>query len=210
MLQEFERLDPLPKRIESKRLAIRQVSLLDAEEIALLHTEAYKRHLAPWSPQPLPHATEAEALEAFKEFTMLALENWQDDLDYRFSIVQKSTGKIVGVIGITNVIRGVSRAAYIGYWIGFEYLNRGYATEATVLAMQYAFECLKLHRVNLWIADDNEPSLRIAEKLGLRYEGTVKQALFLGRQWKGTLTFGMLVEEWQTRRDELQHRFHRD
>jgi [ribosomal protein S5]-alanine N-acetyltransferase len=216
MLDEFEPIEPLPNRIESKRLLLRQVRLTDAREIAELHTDAYAKHLRPWSPQAIPHENMAEAIADFENFTLLALERWEEDLDYRFAIVLKRTlynspsqGKeeskerIIGLIGVTNIIRGVSHAGFIGYWIGADHVNQGYATEATVLAMQFAFDMLRLHRVNLWIAEDNAPSLRIADKLCLRYEGTVIKALFLGGEWKDTRSFGIIVDEWRERREEL-------
>jgi RimJ/RimL family protein N-acetyltransferase len=258
MLEEFEPIESLPRSIESKRLLLRQVQLRDAREIAELHTDAYAKHLRPWSPQPMPHENLVEAIADFESFTLLALERWEDDLDYRFAIVLKDTPSnspsrgegerkevdsstsrgegerkevdsstsrgegerkevdsypslvqrerkdpIIGLIGITNIIRGVSRAGFIGYWIGADHINQGYATEATVLAMQYAFEMLGLHRINLWIATDNAPSLRIAEKLGLRYEGTIIKALYLGGQWKDTKSFAILIDEWQERREDL-------
>jgi [ribosomal protein S5]-alanine N-acetyltransferase len=203
MLEEFEPIEPLPNSMESARLLLRQVRLTDAREIAELHTDSYVNHLRPWSPQAVPHESLVEAVADFESFTLLALERWADDLDYRFVIVLKETGKIIGLIGITNIIRGVSRAGFIGYWIGADHLNKGYATEATVLAMQYAFEMLGLHRVNLWIAEDNAPSLRIVEKLGLRYEGTVVKALFLGGEWKDTKSFGIILDEWRERRMKL-------
>jgi ribosomal-protein-alanine N-acetyltransferase len=203
MLEEFEPVEDLSTSIQSDRLLLRQVRLTDAREIAELHEDAYHKHLRPWSPLAIPHENFTEALADFERFTLLALERWEDDLDYRFSIILKETGKIIGVIGITNIIRGVSRSGFIGYWIGADHLNQGYATEATVLAMQFAFELLGLHRVNLWIAPDNLPSLRIVEKLGLRYEGTVIKALYLGGEWKDTKSFGLLKEEWVERKPSL-------
>lgn len=203
MLEEYEPVEEVPRSIGSERLLLRQVRLKDAKEIAELHTDAYEKHLRPWSPQPLPHESMAEAIADFERYALLALERWEDDADYRFAIVLRSSGRIIGTIGITNIIRGVSRAAYIGYWIGADHLNKGYATEATVLAMQFAFEQLGLHRINLWIAEDNAPSLRIVEKLRLRYEGTIVKALFLGGEWKDTKSYAILHEEWLTARGEL-------
>jgi ribosomal-protein-alanine N-acetyltransferase len=216
MLEEFERVEPLPNRVESARLLLRQVRLMDAREIAELHTDAYAKHMRPWSPQPVPHENLTEAIAEFESFALLALERWEEDLDYRFAIVLKHTpsnspsrgeeeskNPIIGLVGLTNIIRGVSRSGFIGYWIGADHLNKGYATEATVLAMQFAFEVLRLHRLNVWIALDNAPSLRIAEKLGLRYEGTVIKALYLGGEWKDTKSFGITVDEWRERREEL-------
>jgi ribosomal-protein-alanine N-acetyltransferase len=87
------------------------------------------------------------------------------------------------------------------------YVNKGYATEAVVLAMEFAFDILNLHRISLWIAIGNEASLKIPEKLGLRFEGTAIRALFLGDGWKDTHIFAMTIEEWIERKMELKAKF---
>jgi [ribosomal protein S5]-alanine N-acetyltransferase len=75
-------------------------------------------------------------------------------------------------------------------------MNKGYITEAVKAIFTFAFESLRLHRLSFWIAVDNDASLRVAEKLGLRYEGTALRALHLGGRWQDTKIFAITSEEW--------------
>jgi [ribosomal protein S5]-alanine N-acetyltransferase len=206
-LSQFTPLEHLPKALESKHLIIRKYHMRDAEEFSILHDEALRHHLAPWSPEFDLERTAAESLRGAREFILTVLEKWEDQTDFRFVIEEKSSGRIVGQVGITGIIRNVNHAGFIGYWIGKDYLNKGYATEAVVTVLTFAFEFLKLHRMHLWISPDNAPSLRIAQKLELRHEGTVLRALYLGGRWQDTHSFAITSEEWEERGKSLMERF---
>ena len=206
-LDAFRTPERLPKSIQSSRIKLRQYRMDDAEEFSKLYAESFPGHLEPWSPPVKLDLTELNSRRAAREHLEAAIDFWEEGRDYRFFITRVDTGNILGQIGLTQVIRGVSQSCFIGYWIGKSFINHGYATEAVVLAMEYAFEHLKLHRVTLWIAIGNTPSLRIPKKLGLRYEGTAMTALFLGNTWRDTEIYAMTLEEWNERRDELKRSF---
>jgi ribosomal-protein-alanine N-acetyltransferase len=206
-LETFQAPERVPKSIGSARLLLRQYHSQDADEFATLFAESFEGHLEPWSPPLVLERSEAAARRAARDHISTAIDKWEEGLDYRFFITLRETGIIVGQIGLSQVIRGVSQSSFIGYWIGKTFVNQGYATEAVVLAMEFAFEHLKLHRISLWIALGNVASLRIPEKLGLRFEGTAQRALFLGREWKDTHIFAMTLEEWTTRKQELRAKF---
>jgi ribosomal-protein-alanine N-acetyltransferase len=203
MLEEFKPLDPIPLRIESPRLLLRQFEIRDAEEFYRLEEQSMKLHLAPYNPLKPKPASDAEGIRTMREMLRTTMERWDDGLDHRFAIILKSTGAIIGQIGITNIIRNVAQSAFIGYWIGKDYLNKGYATEALVLALHYAFEFARLHRISLWIVPNNAPSLRMAEKLQLRFEGTALKALHLGGKWQDTHIYAITSDEWNERKNEL-------
>src|SRR5437763_3123842 len=203
MLEEFKPIEPLPARIESERLLLRQFEVRDAEEFYKLEQQSMDSHLAPYSPVKQASGSEAEGIRTMREMIRSTNDRWDDGLDFRFVIVLKSSGAIIGQIGITNIIRNVAQSAFIGYWIGKDHINKGYATEALVLALHYAFEFLKLHRISLWIVPDNAPSLRMAEKLKLRYEGLAEQALYLGGEWKDKKIYAITTREWNKRKEEL-------
>ena len=203
MLEQYRPIKPLPSLIESRRLILRAFERRDAEEFYRLETESLKVHLAEYSPRCPEATTDLEGIRTMRELLRQASERWEDGLDHRFAIILKETGAIVGQIGITNIIRNVAQSAFIGYWIGHEYLNRGYATEALVSALHFAFELAKLHRVSLWIAPENAPSSKMAKRLKLRFEGTAERALFLGDKWRTTEIYAITAEEWNERRNEL-------
>ena len=210
MLEEFKPIVPLPTRVESPRILLREFEIRDAEEFYLLERRSMQAHLAPFSPLKAAPLNDAEGIRTMREMLRTTIERWEDGLDHRFAIVLQSSGAIIGQIAITNIIRNVAQSAFIGYWIGSEYLNKGYATEALVLALHFAFEFAKLHRISLWIAPENVPSLRMVEKLQLRDEGVAQRALHLGGKWMDTKIFAITIEEWNERKNELYTFLHKN
>lgn len=186
----------IPKRIETERLLLKKMGYSYAEEYYFLEKEGMEKHLAPFSPVKEQPKDDAEGIRWMKEAILTVEDRWELGLDYRFLISEKQTNTLVGQIAITNVIRGVAQSAFVGYWIGFPYLNQGYITEAVRAIFDFAFTVLNLHRLSLWIAVENYASLRVAEKLGLRYEGTAQKALHLGGRWQDTKIFAITKDEW--------------
>jgi ribosomal-protein-alanine N-acetyltransferase len=208
MLDFFRAPERIPTSISSKRLKLSQVRPADAEAFAELFAQSYHDHLEPWSPPTAPEAYGDRSRRHARDYIEVALDKWDTGSDYRFFIrAADAEGAIVGQIGLTNLVRGAFQSCFIGYWIGKPYINKGYATESVVLALEFAFEQLQLHRASLWIGTSNVMSLRVVEKLGLRFEGTAERALYLGGKWQDTHVYAITVEEWQTRKDEVIARF---
>lgn len=207
MPEEFALPERIPLSLSSTRLTIRQYRLQDSTEYYELYSASFKDHLEPWSPVPALNLGAEEELRLARQHILAALEKWEYDEDYRFFIALRESGKIIGQLGLTQVMRNVNFSTTVGYWIGREHLNKGYATEALVLGLKFAFESLRLHRAALWISPENKPSLRVVEKLGLRFEGTAERALFLGGRWQDTHIFAITSEEWKVQGERLVHEF---
>lgn len=206
-LTNFRPASRVPKHCESARLLIRQYRPSDLEEFHTLYEASLRAHLAPWSPRSYEGLTPSQAKQLSRDHLNAALERWEDEIDYRFFIIRKEDNRIIGQVAVSGIVRNVSQMAHIGYWIGADYLNQGYATEATALAIYFAFEYLRLHRLTLWISPDNHPSLRVAEKLSLRLEGRAMRALYLGGHWQDTDIFAITSEEWPERREVFSARY---
>ena len=67
--------------------------------------------------------------------------------------------------------------ADLHYWLSREFWGRGYATEAAQRLMQYGFETFALHRMQASHSTRNPASGRVLRKLGMRYEGRMRDAL---------------------------------
>jgi ribosomal-protein-alanine N-acetyltransferase len=200
-LEDHRAVSQIPRRIETERLVLKKISYADAEEYYFLEKEGMENHLAPFSPQKVYPDNDRAGINQMKELILTAEERWDMGQDYRFLIMEKDTKKIAGQIGVTNVIRGVAQSAFVGYWIGYPYINNGYATEAVEAIFDFAFRKLRLHRLSLWIAVENTASLRVAQKLDLRYEGTAERALNLGGIWQDTKIYAITEEEWRIKTD---------
>ena len=111
--------------------------------------------------------------------------------------------QVVGEVNLNNIIRGAMQSGTIGYWIDRRHAGHAYVAEAVVVVLQFAFEQLLLHRVEICIVPRNTRSRRIMEKLEIREEGTAERYLEINGTWEDHVRYGITIEEWRTRRDEL-------
>jgi ribosomal-protein-serine acetyltransferase len=84
-------------------------------------------------------------------------------------------GRIVGDVGLAS-IDWENRCASIGYWIDHGHQGRGVVTAGVAVLARHAFDDLKLQRTEIRTDVLNTRSRAVAERLGFRYEGTLRQA----------------------------------
>ncbi len=116
-------------------------------------------------------------------------------------------GAFIGEVSLGSVQRGPFQAAFIGYWIDRDHAGRGLVPEGVALVMRYGFEELGLHRLEAAIVPRNTASRRVAEKLGLRDEGTALRFLQIRGVYEDHVRYAMTVEEWQSHLAEITQRF---
>jgi RimJ/RimL family protein N-acetyltransferase len=79
----------------------------------------------------------------------------------------------VGAIGIA--LRVDPPEGDIGYWVGPDYWNNGYATEATMAVIAYGFDTRGLPRIKATCFVENHASARVLQKAGMREEGLLPE-----------------------------------
>ena len=104
-------------------------------------------------------------------------------------------GEVVGQLSASELSRGALWSCSVGYWIASEYAGRGITPAAVALAIDYLFGSAGLHRVEICIRPENEASLRIVEKLGLRYEGRRQRYIHIDGAWRDHDSFAITREE---------------
>lgn len=90
----------------------------------------------------------------------------------------------VGQLTLGNVIRGSLRGAYIGYWIDHRAAGRGIMPTAVALALDFGLGEAGLHRIEIAIRPENQPSLRVVEKLRVPFEGLRRRYLHIAGDWR--------------------------
>lgn len=115
---------------------------------------------------------------------------------YSFLIILKETGEIIGSIGIHPHER-FSRAE-IGYWLGINYWNKGYMSEACRRIIDFGFETLGLERIQAGYFTDNIASLRVMEKAGMRYECTLRSYVQKNDTDRDIAYCAIIREDWQS------------
>ncbi|HSL75271.1 MAG TPA: GNAT family protein [Ilumatobacteraceae bacterium] len=111
--------------------------------------------------------------------------------------------QVAGEVNLNNVIRGAMQSGTIGYWIDQRHAGNSYVAEAVVVVLQFAFEQLLLHRIEICIVPRNTRSRRVVEKLAIRDEGIAQRYLEINGTWEDHIRYGITTEEWEARRDEL-------
>lgn len=159
---------------------------VDDQPAFLAAMHASRKLHRPWVAPP---ATPA----AFNAF-LARLE--RDDHDARF-ICLRDAGDLVGVINISNIVRGSFQSAYLGYYAVAAHAGRGLFTEGMRLTLRYVFGDLKLHRVEANIQPDNAASIALVKRCGFRHEGFSPRYLKIAGRWRDHERWAMLDDEFQ-------------
>lgn len=90
------------------------------------------------------------------------------------------------------------QAAKLGYAIAADHWGRRYATDAARTIVDFGFRELKLHRISAAMGPDNMPSIALARRLGMTYEGRIRDHVYTNGQWRDSLLYSVLFNEWVT------------
>jgi ribosomal-protein-alanine N-acetyltransferase len=112
-------------------------------------------------------------------------------------------GRFAGEVTLSSIQRGPFQNGSIGYWVDQKLAGCGLVPEAVVVVLRYAFETLRLHRVEVAIIPRNVASRRVVEKLELRDEGVARGFLEINGEWEDHIRYAMTAEEWAVRGSEL-------
>jgi ribosomal-protein-alanine N-acetyltransferase len=180
--------EPLPV-IEGAGVFLRTPQMADFAEWARLRAES-RAFLVPWEPTwPEDDLTRG----AFRRRLRRYAQELRDDLGYPFLIFRASDRALIGGITLTNVRRGVAQAANVGYWIGASHARRGYMSAALATLVPYAYDSLRLRRIEAACLPNNAASIRLLEKLNFQREGYARQYLCIAGQWQDHLIYAHLA-----------------
>ena len=175
-------------RLENELLMMRPLETGDASAIRRL-AAAPEIAANTFVPHPYPP-------EAAGEFIQLGRERWRDGEAYVFAIIEKSSGRFAGCMGLHPVPEH-SRAE-VGYWIGLPYWGRGLATAALRLLIQFGFETLDLNRIEAGHFAGNVASGRVMRKANMRFEGVRRQAFWHRDRFRDAHWHAILRADYET------------
>ncbi|NDJ76435.1 MAG: GNAT family N-acetyltransferase [Chloroflexi bacterium] len=118
--------------------------------------------------------------------------------------IQTKDGVRIGRISL-NRVRYPHRIASMGAMIGDpDYWGSGYGTDAVLLAVDYAFDWLDMHKAVLMTLGTNQRVIRQAAKLGFTLEQTVRKVFLVDGAFEDGLRYGLLRAAWPGRETLIQ------
>ena len=180
-------------RIETKRLILREwedkdkgdtvegINNLNVSKWLLVVPHPYKKKDADWWINHCKEKIKKKPREGFP-----------------FAILLKSEKKVIGGISLDKIDKFQGKAS-VGYWLNEKYWRNGYGTEAFDALLKFAFNKLKLRRVEAGVFAGNPSSCKLLEKFGAKFEGVKRKSCRSKATGKimDELFYGLLKEEWK-------------
>lgn len=159
----------IPMPIKTPRLLMRPPQAGDGPELNAAILESWEE-IKDW----LPFVKQGKpTLENSEENVRRAFAKWVLREDLRVSMWDIETGKFAGSTGLHR-INWELPAFEIGYWVRTSFAGKGLISEAVNALTRFAFQELKAKRVELRCDPNNAKSIAVAEKMGYRREGLLK------------------------------------
>ncbi len=175
-------------RIASDRLLQRRVEEGDLADLLLVNGDD---EVTQYLPYQTWHTT-ADARAWYARISGMQAEGKV----LQFVIVERSSSRVIGASLLFN-FDPVSERAEIGYVLGKEQWGRGLMREALAALLVFAFDELKMRRVEAFVDARNIASDRLLRRLGFTCEGTMRQHSVLKSIVRDSTVYGLLRDEWQ-------------
>ena len=148
--------------IETKNLILREFVMEDAPALQKILSDKDVMRFSIWGPLDL------EATKVFLEKT--AIGSYKTDGFGKWAVIHKDTNTLIGSCGLLNEDIGNNEIkTELGYRLAKEFWGKGLGTEAASAVRDYAFTTLQLDEIVSCIDKENAPSIRVAEKVGMKF-----------------------------------------
>lgn len=174
-------------RLETERLILRKLTADDAGDIFVYASDPEVTRYLVWN----SHRTIADS----QAFINAAMARYEAGIVAPWGIELKR-GKII--IGTCDYIsRSVQHArAEIGYALSPKYWGQGLMTEAVRRIIAFGFDVKGFNRIQAVCEVPNIASARVLEKVGMRFEGTLRQYLTQRKAPRDVNMYAVLREDW--------------
>lgn len=176
--------------LKTKRLLLRPFELSDSDRVRKLAGERVIADKMLVIPHPYKKGMAKEWISAHQK-------KFESGEVVHFAIALNSSRELIGAIGL-NIEKRYNRAE-LGYWIGKEYWNNGYATEAARAVLDFGFRQLKLNKIASSHFARNPASGKVMRKIGMKKEGFRKEHVVKWGEYEDLVDYAILRKEWRKR-----------
>ncbi len=175
------------EEIETDRLLLRRFAYEDAKSM-----------LSNWAGddciQHMYGEPSYKTIDAVRNLLDKYIEGYNDDYYFRWAVIEKESGECIGQIAYF-LVDGNNHFGEIEYCIGTAFQGRGYASEATRAVIDYGFDKIGFHKVQICVRPSNIPSRRVIEKCGFIYEGTLRDYFYIDGKYEDRMYFSIIRKD---------------
>ncbi len=173
--------------LETPRLKLRRLMTRDANDVFEYASDPDVARFVTWE----HHRSVADALH----FVRMILNTYSRGEPSPWGIVYKEDQKLIGTGGF-HWWQVESARAELGYAISARYWNKGIMTEALGAMMEFGFEKMLLNRIEARCYIKNMASERVLLKGGMKYEGIMRESLYVKGEFQDLKLYSILKSEW--------------
>ena len=133
----------------------------------------------------------------YKDLHEKGMETYRHSLFF-FLLIDKATHQPIGEGGFHTWNRAHRRAELYYLLRTDVHKRKGFMTEALAEVIRYGFAHLDLHRVEALVASWNTPSVKLLERFGFRYEGTMREDYMVDGKMEDSDCYSLLEQEWRS------------
>ena len=179
--------------LECERLVLRPMRVTDAPDMYdYAKRDELTKYLL-WLPHPSPSYS--------KEFLKFVVKRYRAGDFFDWAIEEKESGRMIGTCGFAS-IDIENKCGEIGYVINPDFQHRGYAPEAARAVIKFGFDELSLHRIQCRFMQENEASFKVAKKLGMTFEGYLRDAIYVKGVYRTVGYCSLMRNEFKSKDDE--------
>lgn len=170
--------------IETERLILRQFKYEDAESMRKNWAgldEVQSKYGEPSYKTP----------EAVKGLLDEYIGAYKNGFKFRWAVIEKESGECIGQVAYF-LVDTHNNFGEIEYCIGTAFQGKGYATEATKAVIEYGFDKIHFHKVQICVRPSNISSKRVIEKCDFEYEGTLRDYFLIDGEYEGRMYYSII------------------
>lgn len=173
--------------LETERLRLRRMLVTDSTDMFEYSSDPKVTKYLTWYPHP-----DADYTHDYLEY--IGTKYRTGDF-YDWAITLRSNGKMIGTCGFTR-FNFTDDSAEVGYVLNPAYWGQGIAPEALSAVLKFGFDKLSLNRMEAKYIDGNDASRRVMEKVGMKYEGTLRSSMLIKGEYKNIGICSILRSEY--------------
>ncbi len=178
--------------IETPRLILRKIQLQDKQDIFDITSDH----------SVVKYTSTLEFTKSITDVELLInimTERYDKDLPTRWVIFHKGDKKVIGICGFYDYVPMYARAE-LGYALSRAYWGKGLGTEAAQAVVDFGFKNMNLNRIEATCDPENRASSHILEKVGMKYEGILRQHIFKDGKYCDRKMYAILRSDWAEQR----------